>query len=58
MSDIELNEELNEVKSYPGEAVGTVSGNNEPRKAINAINWSVGMKIYHSAIPCFLAFLM
>jgi hypothetical protein len=30
----------------------------EPRKAINAINWSLGLKIYHSAIPCFLAFLM
>ncbi|OJJ45978.1 hypothetical protein ASPZODRAFT_67518 [Penicilliopsis zonata CBS 506.65] len=26
--------------------------------AINAINWSLGMKIYHTAIPCFLAFLI
>lgn len=27
-------------------------------KAINATSWSLGMKIYHTAIPCFLAFLM
>jgi hypothetical protein len=58
MSDLEMNEELTEVKSYPGETVGTGSGRNEPRKAINAINWSFGMKLYHTAIPCFLAFLM
>ncbi|KAF3395222.1 Polyamine transporter 4 [Talaromyces pinophilus] len=58
MSDLEMNEELTEVKSYPGETVGTGSGRNEPRKAINAINWSFGMKLYHTAIPCFLAFLI
>ncbi|KAL6791122.1 major facilitator superfamily domain-containing protein [Trichoderma sp. SZMC 28013] len=27
-------------------------------KAINATSWSLGMKIYHTAIPCFLAFLI
>lgn len=57
MSDIEMNA-LNEIKSYSEATVGTMSGHNEPRKAINAINWSFGVKIYHTAIPCFLAFLM
>lgn len=28
------------------------------RKPIDAESWSLGMKIYHTAIPCFLAFLM
>ncbi|KAI5455590.1 major facilitator superfamily domain-containing protein [Mariannaea sp. PMI_226] len=27
-------------------------------KAINAMSWSLGMKIYHTVIPCFLAFLI
>ncbi|QGA18471.1 hypothetical protein EYB26_006156 [Talaromyces marneffei] len=58
MSDIEMNGDFNEIKSYSGSIVGTVSGRNEPRKAINAINWSFGLKIYHTAIPCFLAFLI
>jgi hypothetical protein len=61
MSDIEIiemNEETSEIKSYPGAILGTVNGHNEPRNPINAINWSFGLKFYHTMIPCFLAFLM
>lgn len=59
MSDIEMNAESNIINSYLESKVGSiVRGGNEPRKAINAINWSVGLKVYHTAIPCFLAFLM
>jgi hypothetical protein len=35
-----------------------VDERDEPRKAVNASSWSLGLKIYHTAIPCFLAFLM
>lgn len=35
-----------------------VNDGHEPRKVIDAMNWSVWMKLYHTAIPCFLAFLM
>lgn len=27
-------------------------------KTINAMSWSLGLKLYHTVIPCFLAFLM
>lgn len=57
MSDIEMNA-LNETKRYSDATERTMVDQNEPRKAINAINWSFGLKIYHTAIPCFLAFLM
>lgn len=30
----------------------------EPQTTMKAIDWSLGMKIYHTAVPCFLAFLM
>jgi hypothetical protein len=29
----------------------------EPQSTINAIDWNMGKKIYHSVVPCFLAFL-
>ena len=35
-----------------------VNERHEPRETIDAMSWSLGMKIYHTAIPCFLAFLM
>lgn len=39
--------------------LGPVNGvEKPPRKAINAMNWPLWMKIYHTAIPCFLAFLI
>lgn len=56
MSDIET-----KLSEDPEPAVGPYNGKNEPGKtkaAINATNWSLAMKIYHTAIPCFLAFLM
>ncbi|KAK4062661.1 uncharacterized protein Triagg1_9779 [Trichoderma aggressivum f. europaeum] len=43
MSDPEMQKEVDEVDSS---------------KAINATSWSLGMKIYQTAIPCFLAFLI
>jgi hypothetical protein len=51
-------EDVNERKSNSESSSGLGNEHHEPRKAIDAMNWSLGMKIYHTAIPCFLAFLM
>jgi hypothetical protein len=51
MSDAEIESGLDKSTVDDGQR-------HEPRKAINATNWSLGLKIYHTAIPCFLAFLM
>ncbi|KAH8692076.1 putative MFS polyamine transporter [Talaromyces proteolyticus] len=35
-----------------------IDEHHEPPKAVEATSWSLGSKIYHTAIPCFLAFLI
>ncbi|KAK5287360.1 hypothetical protein LTR43_010194 [Exophiala xenobiotica] len=51
-------EDVDERKSNSESSSGLGNEDHEPRKAIDAMNWSLGMKIYHTAIPCFLAFLI
>ena len=58
MSDLEIKEDVNEGISGSESILDPVNEHDEPRKAINAMSWSLGMKIYYTAIPCFLAFLM
>ena len=38
--------------------LGLDNERHETHKKIDAMSWSLGMRIYHTAIPCFLAFLM
>jgi hypothetical protein len=60
MSDIDIDIEngFNKRDSGPPSTLGPVNERYEPHKAITAMSWSLGMKIYHTAVPCFLAFLM
>lgn len=48
MSDLEMQKDVDKGDSIKADSIN----------AINATSWSLGMKIYHTAIPCFLAFLM
>ena len=58
MSDTELEKGVDESTSGSPSTSDQVDEHHEPRKAANATSWSLGWKIYHTAIPCFLAFLM
>lgn len=58
MSDTEVEKGVNKRNSGSSPALGPFNERHEPRKAINAISWSLGMKLYHTIIPCSLAFLM
>ncbi len=57
MSNIEIKEDVNE-RNSPESTSSPGNERHEHGQAINAMNWSLGMKLYHTAIPCFLAFLM
>ncbi|KAK4947623.1 hypothetical protein LTR10_013569 [Elasticomyces elasticus] len=58
MSNTELKDDVNDRNSRSESISSPGIERHEARKAINAMNWSPEMKIYHTAIPCFLAFLI
>lgn len=58
MLDTEIEKGLDESTRSPPSTSGQVDECHEPRKAANTTSWSLSLKIYHTAIPCFLAFLM
>ncbi|KAK6383020.1 hypothetical protein LTS17_003690 [Exophiala oligosperma] len=58
MSTVETTDEVDENKSKPESLGSSGSGHDHPHKSINANNWSTGLKLYHTTIPCFLAFLI
>jgi hypothetical protein len=58
MSNTDIENGVNKRNSDPRPTLGPINERHEPRKAMNATSWSLGMKIYHTAVPCFLAFLM
>lgn len=58
MSDTEIDNGINKGNSASPLTLGPVNERKKPRKAINATRWSLGMKVYHTAVPCFLAFVM
>ena len=58
MSDIEAKNVDNETNSDFRSTLGSQNEQHEPREATKAVNWSVWRKTYHTAVPCFLAFLM
>ena len=58
MSDTDIEKSVDENTRSSPPTSGQVDEPHEPRKAANATSWSLGLKIYHTAIPCFLAFLM
>jgi hypothetical protein len=58
MSDVAILDEVDKPNGVPLSTLPPANEVHEPHKAINARNWSAGMKLYHTAIPCFLAFLM
>ncbi|KAL4781282.1 major facilitator superfamily domain-containing protein [Aspergillus varians] len=52
MSDAEVENGVEKTPNAP------VDEDYEPRNATNVTTWSLASKIYHTAIPCFLAFLI
>ncbi|OQU97896.1 hypothetical protein CLAIMM_03763 isoform 4 [Cladophialophora immunda] len=58
MSEVVVEKGASGRNSGSSSTSGSANERDEPRKAINAMSWSLGMKIYHTAIPCFLAFLI
>lgn len=58
MSDTDIEIGVNNKDSDSSLPSGPVEKRREPRKAINATSWSIGMKLYHTAVPCFLSFVM
>ncbi|QYS94101.1 MFS polyamine transporter [Trichoderma simmonsii] len=53
MSDLEMQKDVDKSNISKVD-----SSKADSSKAINATSWSLGMKIYHTTIPCFLAFLI
>lgn len=60
MSDIGIKEAVGQSNSGSASIFSPDDEPNQPRRAATsaAMSWSLGTKIYHTAIPCFLAFLM
>ncbi|OAP61342.1 hypothetical protein AYL99_03545 [Fonsecaea erecta] len=58
MSETEIEMGVDKSNSDSLSALGSVNKRHEPPEAINALSWSLGVKIYHTAVPCFLCFLM
>jgi hypothetical protein len=58
MSDVEIEKGADDNNGGSLSTPSPADQQHTPHKAINAPDWTLGMKIYHTAIPCFLAFLM
>jgi len=62
MSNTELEDGIDKENSDSSSNLAAANGAQEPQplkgKAINAQSWSLGMKYYHTAVPCFLSFVM
>lgn len=58
MSDTGIEKDVAERSSGLQSTLDPVEDRHASRQAVNATNWSLASKIYHTAIPCFLAFLM
>ena len=58
ISGPDIEKAVDEIISGSTSTSGPVDERNKPRKAIDAMSWTLKWKIYHTAIPCFLAFLM